>query len=321
VKAPMRRGARAARAAILCSAVVGVMLPGIAVAKPHFGAWAPAQKIDEVGGNSSELNTPAVDGCPIQSPDGLSLYMASSRQPGGLGGLDIWVAQRASKGEPFGAPVNLGEPVNSAADDFCPTPVRGGLFFVSREVLPGACGQGDIYFTRGNPVDGWTEPQRLACAPLGPNSHLDEQGPSYVKKGGHEALYFSRSSVVPAVPGDIFVSERPGKGDFGPAVAVAALNDATANDIQPNVRKDGREIVLSSNRLGTLGGQDIWVATRDSIRDPWSAPVNLGSAVNTGAAETRPSLSWRAEQLLFGRAPGPEGGSDIYVTTRQKQRR
>ncbi len=66
----------------------------------------------------------------------------------------------------------------------------------------------------------------------------------------------------------------------------------------------------------SVGAQDIWVATRGTLTDPWSAPVNLGSAVNTTAAETRPSLSKDGKQLLFGRSPGPEGSSDIYVTTR-----
>ena len=70
------------------------------------------------------------------------------------------------------------------------------------------------------------------------------------------------------------------------------------------------------DRSGTLGAQDIWVATRSTLSAPWSAPVNLGSVVNTGAAETRPALSQDGKQLLFGRAPGPEGSSDIYVTTR-----
>jgi hypothetical protein len=99
---------------------------------------------------------------------------------------------------------------------------------------------------------------------------------------------------------------------------VSELNEATTNDIQPNVRKDGRELVFSSNRSGGLGGQDIWVATRDSVLDLWSAPLNLGEAVNTGANETRPSLAWRARTLLFGRAPGPEVMSDIYISTRKK---
>lgn len=216
----------------------------------RFSAWAPAQKIDQIGGNSSELNTTSLDGCPIQSPDGLSLYLDSNR-PRFVGDtrtdLDIWVAQRPSTDAPWGAPVNLGEPVNSAADDFCPTPVRGGgLFFVSRETLPGTCGLGDIYFTRLNPSRGWNEPAHLGCeAQGGPNSALDEQGPSYVEAGSRALLYFSRNSAT--VPGDIYVSEKVTGGDFGSAAPVTELNSATANDIQPNVRKDGLEVVFSSN--------------------------------------------------------------------------
>jgi hypothetical protein len=307
-----RRSTRTAFAIGVLTAVAS--LAATAAAGPHFSAWAPAQKIDEIDGNSSELNTPFLDGCPIESPDGLSLYMASNR-PGGHGLLDIWVARRTSRDDPWGAPTNLGEPVNSAADDFCPTPIRkGGLFFVSREALPGSCGMGDIYFTRYHPTRGWSEPRNLGCAPTGPNSALDEQGPSFVRVGRKAQLYFSRSSAT--VLGEIFLSERLAGRRFGPAAPVAELNDAAANDIQPNVRRDGREVVFSSNRTGTLGGQDVWVSTRDNIHRPWSAPVSVGAAVNTAAGETRPSLSWDAETLLFGRAPGPEGMSDVYVATR-----
>jgi hypothetical protein len=290
----------------------------VAVAQAaNFSDWGTAQKIDEINGNSSELNTPFQDGCPIQSPDGLSLYQASNR-PGGEGGLDIWVSTRESTDDPWSAPVNLRKPVNSAADDFCPTPVRGGgLFFVSREALPGSCGLGDIYFTRKNPAKGWAEPRNLGCAPAGPNTALDEQGPSYVENDDDGFLFFSSSSAV--VPGDIYMSPRLGDGMyFGGSTAVAGLNDAAANDIQPNVRKDGLEVVFSSNRAGGLGAQDIWASTRDSFSASWSAPVNLGTAINTVAAESRPSLSKNARQLLFGRSPGPEGIGDIYVSTRSK---
>lgn len=295
--------------------IAALALTGLASA-----TWGGAQKIDTIGGNHADLNTPQLDGCPIQSPDGLALYMASNR-PGGRGGLDIWVSTRASTSAPWGAPQNLGEPVNSAADDFCPTPVgKSGLFFVSREALPGACGQGDIYFTRRTGAAGWAEPERLLCAPAGPNSELDEQGPSWLdtngKLRGKKQLFFSRSSVTPAVAGEIYVSERQNGARFGPATPVAELNDSAANDIQPNVRADGLEVVFSSNRAGTLGAQDVWASTRASLTAPWGAPVNLGASVNTAAAETRPSLSRDGKQLLFGRAPGPEGSSDIYVTTR-----
>ena len=243
--------------------------------------------------------------------------MASNR-PGGHGGLDIWMASRPNKGDPWGAPQNLPEPINSLADEFCPTPIEGdGLVFVSRRTIAGVtCGLGDIYVSRRNPAQGWTEPQHLNCQPAGPNSALDEQGPSYVQG----RLYFSRNSST--VLGELFVSQQRGDG-FAPATAIAELNDANANDIQPNVRKDGRELVFSSNRAGGAGGQDIWVATRASIEDPWSTPVNLGPAINTGRGETRPFLSSDAEQLLFGRTgpagtgEGGTGATDIYVTTRE----
>jgi len=302
------------RALLLTAAVVGavVAVASASAIAMHFSPWSTAQKIDEIGGNSSELNTAFQDGCPIQSPDGLSLYMASNR-PGGHGLLDIWVARRDSKAEPFGAPEDLGAPINTAADDFCPTPVRGkGLFFVSRRSGPGTCGLGDIYFTRFDRVHGWSEPEHLACAPEGPNTSLDEQGPSYFEAGGQAYLYFSSSSA--AVPGDIYAS-RLADGSFGPASPVTELNGA-GNDIQPNVRKDGLEVVFSSP--GASGGQDIYAATRDSTDEPWSAPVNLGQGVNTAAGETRPSLSWDGRDLLFGRAPGPEGFGDIYLSTRTK---
>jgi hypothetical protein len=308
---------RRLQVATLAIAVVAVgALAGGAIA-----AWAPAQKLDEIGGNHGDVNTASLDGCPIQSPDGLSLYMASNR-PGGKGGLDIWVASRASTSSAWGAPVNLGEPVNSSADDFCPTPVgKRGLFFVSREALPGSCGQGDIYYTHRRASGEWVEPERLLCSPAGPNSELDEQGPSWVdaskgKLRGKKLLYFSRSSAAPSVAGEILVSERENGARFGPAAPVAELNDSTANDIQPNVSADGLEVVFSSNRAGTNGGQDIWLATRSRIGNPFSAPENLGASVNTSVGETRPSFSRDGKQLLFGRAPGPEGSSDIYIATR-----
>jgi hypothetical protein len=294
----------------------------VALAGPHFSAWGTAGLVDPV--DAVGVNTPASDGCPIQSPDGGSLYIASTRA-GGAGVLDLWVAHR--EGDQWGNPVNLNEAagadLNTSADEFCPTPVRGnGLFFVRR---PSACGLGDIYFTRFNPVHGWSEPERLACAPEGPNTALDEMGPSYVTGGGGARLYYS-SSRAPMQPGgffqgDIFVSRMGADGTFGPGDLVAELSDPTANDIQPNVRKGGREVVFSSNRAGGKGSQDIWTATRDSGGDSWSQPVNLanaGAPVNTAESETRPSLSWHGDTLYFGRAPAAGGPGDVYVATRDK---
>jgi len=280
-----------------------VATAGAAQAKQAPGEWGPVASVP--------FNVPdAQDGCPIESPDGRSLYFASTRT-GGQGGIDIWAAHRDSKDAPWGVPENLPAPINSVSDDFCPTPTRGGrLFFVSRRTIPGACGMGDIYLTRLNPATGWEDLRHLACREDGgPNTGLDEQGPSYVRTGG-PSLYYSSGP-------DIYVSERHGDGSFGPGSPVEELNSSSM-DIQPNVRRDGREVVFASNRLGTLGGQDIWVSTRKGPNDSWSTPVNLGGSVNTTAGETRPSLSWDAETLYFGRAPGAPSTADIWFTTRDR---
>src|SRR5215211_1967349 len=81
----------------------------------EFSPWAPAVDAESVPGTSSELNTAVQDGCPIQSPDGLSLYMASTRprfEGDPRTDIDIWVAHRGSTDAPWGAPENLGAPVN-----------------------------------------------------------------------------------------------------------------------------------------------------------------------------------------------------------------
>ncbi|MBW1811306.1 MAG: PD40 domain-containing protein [Deltaproteobacteria bacterium] len=48
------------------------------------------------------------------TPDGQILYFASNR-PGGLGGVDLWRAQRDGNG--WTSPENLPDPINSTADE------------------------------------------------------------------------------------------------------------------------------------------------------------------------------------------------------------
>jgi len=213
------------------------------VSAQHFSSWGVPISAESIAGTSSEFNTPFNDGCPYQAPDGLSFYMASNRT-GGLGGQDIWVARRASVDDPWGAPENLGTPVNSPVDDFCPSPVRGhGLFFVSART--GGCGGPDIYFTRLK-RGVWEQPQNLGCDI---NSPFGEASPSYFEdEAGHSILYFSSARPGGFEPGgvdsDIYFSE-----DFGPAQLALGINSAS-DDSRPNVRKDGREVVFDSNRAG-----------------------------------------------------------------------
>jgi WD40 repeat protein len=259
-----------------------------------FGPWSPA--VELVG-----VNSPALDGCPFRSPGGRRLYIASAREPS-FGGIDIWVAERATKDAPWGAPVNLGPEINSSANDFCPSPGRGGHFlFVSNRL--GGCGTGtsDIYATRFRKRGGWEAPRNLGCTI---NSAADEAGPVRTTR----ALYFSSNRTGNS---DIYMS-RVRRDRIGPPVPVAELN-SPFDDARPYVHRE-HEIVFDSNR--PVGGQafDIWSATRPRARARWSAPVRLGPAVNSDASETRASLSRDGTTLYFGSTRG--ASQDVYVSRR-----
>jgi Tol biopolymer transport system component len=220
-----------------------------------------------------------------------------------MAALSIWVAERASEHAPWGVPVNLGPQINSEHNDFCPSPQWDGRFmFVSNR--PGGCGGGDIYATRFHHRKGWRTPVNLGCTI---NSAAEEAGPVRV----HHALYFSSTRTGNS---DIYRSLAFGPWIGAPA-PVAELN-SPFDDFRPFVRPDGKEIVFDSNRPGGLGLTDVWGAARRHPWAPWSQPVNLGPAVNSPAAETRPSLSSDGTILYLGSTRG--ASQDVFVSTRDR---
>ena len=269
----------------------------------------------------SEVSVPGFgDGCPIESADGLSLFLASNR-PGTAGGNDIWAADRDSVGSPWGTPRNLGAPINTASADFCPTPVLGrSLFFVSERpgdgVGPTPCGGGDIYLSRQSPAGGWSAPVMLECAPKGPNFSGGERSPSLVETWFGTFLFYSSNGS--GGDQDIYMSRLGRDGHFGPGKVVEELS-TEFEDIMPNVRarEDGSfEIVFSSNRplwgrgQPAFGGQDVYIARSWWLTGAWSPPRNLGEAVNTAGVEQRSTLSKDGKRLYFGR------DGDIFMSTR-----
>ena len=274
-----------------------------------FRNWSEAKSVDPDG--SLKVNTAVQDGCPIESPDGHHLYIASDR-PGGKGGLDIWVSYRQSPNHPWGEPVNLPEPVNSASNDFCPTPLTGGrLLFVSNRASE--CGGGsDIFETRLHPAQGWLAPKNLGCEI---NSAGNEFSPSLVETGDKTLLFFSSDRQGNQ---DIYMSTQRPNGSWEPAAAVQDLN-TSFDDARPNVSSDGLEIVFDSTRA--TGAPDIWTSWRPHIAARWYEPVKLGTEVNSIATESRASLSRDGKRLYFGSTrAGGQGSSDVHVATRTRRR-
>ncbi len=256
-------------------------------------------------------------GCPIETPDGRSLMVASGRTGaiGGAGDLDIWALDRDAVGAPWSVPKHLPEPINSSAPDFCPSPFERSLFFVSARPIAGACGGGDIYLSRQSPAGDWAEPIHLPCAPDGPNTAGTERSPSLVETWYGTFLFYSTNKGVTGAKEDIYVSIMDRDGNFGPGWLVTALSTAGWEDQMPTVRQrddGGFAVTFNSDRpdRAAAGGQDVYYATAAFLPFWWSKPQNLGPNVNTPANETRATLSYDGERLYVGRG-------DVYVSTRR----
>src|SRR5262249_4210073 len=103
-------------------------------------------------GGRLKMNTVALEGCPMESPDGYMLFFASDR----VGSRGIALP-------------------------------GGRLFFVSNR--PNECGGGtDIYETRLDPARGWLPPRNLGCEV---NSAGNEFAPSLIETAERTVLYFS----------------------------------------------------------------------------------------------------------------------------------
>ena len=319
---PMRPD-RVRRMAAHAAAIAVALIFALASSAMPLGAeasWSPARSIEHDGGAHESFNTGALEGCPFVGPDDRTMFIASNRE-GGLGGIDIWMSTRDSADDPWSAPVNVGAPVNSSANDFCPTIARDGhdFFFVSER--QGGCGGGDIYSARLRNDTGFEDVRNLGCEV---NSPADEASPFPLPLSGQGVVLFFSSTRAggfsPDSPGavagdgDLYYATRHA-GVFGSPALVPGVNTAAVEG-QPNVRRDGLELFFFSTRSGGFGMADLYSASRSRTADEWAPPVNLGANVNSEWMETRPSLSWDASTLYFGSSRPGEGSSDIYSTQR-----
>ncbi|HEV8398319.1 MAG TPA: hypothetical protein VGQ18_00625 [Gemmatimonadales bacterium] len=271
------------------------------------------------------INTSFNDQQAALSKDGLSLYFASNR-PGtpGPGPNDIWVSRRDCRQCPWGAPSNLGAPVNTPQNDASPALSRDGhwLFLLSNR--PGSAST-DIWVAWRDDVHddfAWEIPVNLGS---GVNAAGFEGGPSYFENDdlGVPQLYFNSNPAPVGTGGDIYVSEQGADGSFGPASLVTALS-SPASDQRPSVAHNGVDIYFHSDRPGS-SANDIWISTRENVLASWSMPTNVGPPINTAAGEQFPLIVSHGgtEWLYFTRnvATPPAVDFDLFVSTRARGRR
>jgi hypothetical protein len=262
------------------------------------------------------------------SRDGLSLYFHSDR-PGGFGGTDVWVSQRTTGEDTWGPAQNLGPFVNTEFNENTPKLSRDGhrLYFASDR--PSGFGGSDVYVSRRRHERDDLSWNMAINVGSGVNGPFNEGGPAPFENDatGTMTLFFFSPRPGGLGLADIYASTLVGD-TFGPAVLITELSSVGA-DIAPEIRQDGLEILITSNRPGsmpfpppTIGNSfDLWVSSRNSTGASWFAPTNLGAPINSNGNDGWGALSFKATILYFStRRPGALGitSLDLYQSVRSK---
>jgi outer membrane protein OmpA-like peptidoglycan-associated protein len=212
-------------------------------------------------------------------------------------------------------PVNAGDSVNTALDEYWPSVTGDGqqLIFTREVKRAGGYGrdkQEDFYISRWV-SDGYWGTGRNAGAPL---NTAGNEGAQSISSDGR-SMYFTACDRNDGYGRcDIYFSFHDGNR-WSPGVNAGAPVNSTYWESQPSVSPNGRMLFFVSNRPGGQGGMDIWYSVRGSD-GKWGSPVNPGKAINTIGDEFSPFIYFNSRTLYFS-SNGREtfGGHDIYVTT------
>lgn len=176
------------------------------------------------------------------------------------------------------------------------SPDGSSLFFVSTkpapEHSPQSAGATSIWATcKAGAV--WVEPRRLG-------NLLNEKIDCYVDSPSAAAdgtLFFTGIRGMESMNSQLY-SARPSGGGYLPGSLAAGLNLQDQDQAEACVSPAGDTLVFSSDRLGGLGGYDLYQSRR-SKDGAWGLPQNLGPTINSPGTERSPALGEEGRTLYF----------------------
>ena len=251
------------------------------------------------------INSRYIESAPFISPDGLSLLFASDF-PDGMLDYDLWVTTRASKTEPWGEPVKLGQTVNTPDTEWHPSITADGLELYFDSDRPGGEGSEDLWVSkRESTADEWGTPVNLGPAI---NTPEFEEAASISPDG----LVLVWDSDRPGGFGesDIWMSTRSTRDDpWGPPVNPGPNINTQDLEATAALSADGGTLFFTAwpSSQG-YGDFDIWMARKSNDANDWNTPVNLGPIINTAYSEYCPSISSDGATLYFSDMPLPRPG-------------
>jgi hypothetical protein len=241
------------------------------------------------------------------SGDGKILRVSSSRTdlPGRVGGWDIYYATRTG---PFGSWSTLQiEPgaINHTSNDVSQHVLSDEMTAYYATARPGTGGHDIWMVTRNSPSAAWANPVEIKPA----NSTSTEYGVSVTDDDTYMLLWSSTGHFVECT------RAAPTQA-WSKAVPVPELNiGSSASGRDTRVSADGLTVYFCPvNAPGSVGGNDIYVATRDFRQQKWGTPT-IVPTVNSTGTDRVPSISPDGRELYFTSSrSGGTGGQDVYVS-------
>ncbi len=148
----------------------------------------------------------------------------------------------------------------------------------------------------------WGKTEKL---PYPVNTKYVEAWPSVTKDG---ILYFFSTRGGGIGGADIYRS-IPEEGMYTSIENLGSKINSEELDHDPCISSDGKILIFSSSRKGSLGKDDLYVAFQVESGE-WTSPVNLGDKVNSMASENRPYLTPDEKYLFF--TSTRNGNLDIF---------
>ncbi|HHS51179.1 MAG TPA: OmpA family protein [candidate division Zixibacteria bacterium] len=211
--------------------------------------------------------------------------------------------------------INLGPAVNSQYDELAPviSPDGRTLFFIV-DGQPEGFGRQDIFFSTKTERGDWTTAQNIG-RPLNTEWH---DGILSISPSGTSALVAGVYNRDGTKSSGFSVAQMAG-GTWRFPEPLNIENYYNKNRLtSASMSQCGKFLLMALEREGGYGDLDIYVSRAiPDGRNRWSAPMNLGSDINTRGADGTPFLASDGKTLYFssnGRVG--LGSHDMYKSVR-----
>lgn len=209
--------------------------------------------------------------------------------------------------------VNMGNPINSSADEYLPSMTSNNRFLTFTRNR----GHEDILACKQRENGEWSAPKSVGRVV---NSTKNEGMAKLTMCG--RTLYFSACGWDNGFGGcDIFEADFGADYDFDvidevrPSLGI----NSDAWESQPALSCDRKTMYFVSSREGGQGGSDIWKSIYEEPTATWSEPINLGPQINTPYDEEAPFIAPDGITLYFSSDGHPGfGDADVFRSVQKE---